>query len=342
MPQMEQAARRRARAERIGEAAAQGGSTATPTATPQTGAAPSPAANAPAANQPPPQHLSAREPPLPRRPESGSTPRGQRQHFAERPRIDDLALVQFRETVDPKSRRSCCSRPRTRLSPIMRKFGWVPAQRSNGEASRTRTRCGSSEGNEPLTPNIPVTLNTTMATASPSPHHCDRTIAICSRSRMKSPNVGNTPSRFYPFALISRHGTPQLRLTTSCTKAWSAISRSGPAGEYGYKKIDDAKAVSFKVTNGWLGITDNTGRRAALPDTNAHCRRDSRPISSAPCAPIRPTTCRIRKPSRSAAPAAPMRAVRRRQGSQRGRHLNFPLGGPRRYNKQLSSITSIF
>src|SRR3979411_2244874 len=52
MPQMEKQ-RAPARAHReLGKPAAQGGSAATPTATPQTGAAPSPAANAPAANQP--------------------------------------------------------------------------------------------------------------------------------------------------------------------------------------------------------------------------------------------------------------------------------------------------
>ena len=49
MPQMEkQRAAERAQSELV-KPAAQGGSTATPTATPQTGAAPSPAANAPAA-----------------------------------------------------------------------------------------------------------------------------------------------------------------------------------------------------------------------------------------------------------------------------------------------------
>jgi YidC/Oxa1 family membrane protein insertase len=39
--------------------------------------------------------------------------------------------------------------------------------------------------------------------------------------------------------------------------------------EYGYKKIDDAKAVNFKVTDGWLGITDKYWASALLPDTNA-------------------------------------------------------------------------
>jgi YidC/Oxa1 family membrane protein insertase len=39
--------------------------------------------------------------------------------------------------------------------------------------------------------------------------------------------------------------------------------------EYSYKKIDDAKAVSFKVTNGWFGITDKYWATALLPDTDA-------------------------------------------------------------------------
>src|SRR4029450_10837488 len=39
--------------------------------------------------------------------------------------------------------------------------------------------------------------------------------------------------------------------------------------EYPYKKIDDAKQVSFNVTNGWLGITDKYWASALLPATTA-------------------------------------------------------------------------
>ncbi len=39
--------------------------------------------------------------------------------------------------------------------------------------------------------------------------------------------------------------------------------------EYSYKKIDEAKSVNFKVTNGWLGITDKYWASALLPDTSA-------------------------------------------------------------------------
>ena len=104
MPQMEkQRAAERAQSELV-KPAAQGGSTATPTATPQTGAAPSPAANAPAANQPASAAPVSRETAIASAPRIRiDTPRVSGSISLKGARIDDLALVQFRETVDPKS-----------------------------------------------------------------------------------------------------------------------------------------------------------------------------------------------------------------------------------------------
>ena len=49
-----------------------------------------------------------------------------------------------------------------------------------------------------------------MATASPSAAPFRSTIAICSRIKDDVSNVGTAPVTLYPFALISRHGTPQV------------------------------------------------------------------------------------------------------------------------------------
>src|ERR1700694_2614034 len=79
--------------------------TTTPSTASQTGAAPAPAANAPAANQP----ASAgwvvpREAALSAGPRVKiDTPRLAGSISLKGARIDDLALVQFRETVDPSS-----------------------------------------------------------------------------------------------------------------------------------------------------------------------------------------------------------------------------------------------
>src|SRR5436309_2275270 len=70
--------------------------------------------------------------------------------------------------------------------------------------------------------------------------------------------------------------TPRVKIDTPHVAGYyilheGLIGYLGDQGlqEYGYKKIDDAKAVSLKVTNGWLGITDKYWASALLPDTTA-------------------------------------------------------------------------
>src|ERR1700704_3644589 len=101
MPQMEkQRAAERAQSELV-KPAAQGGSTTTPT-TPQTGAAPSPSANAPAANQPASAAPVSRDTAIASAPRIKiDTPRVSGSISLKGARIDDLALVPFRESVDP-------------------------------------------------------------------------------------------------------------------------------------------------------------------------------------------------------------------------------------------------
>src|SRR6266478_6502082 len=269
MPQMEkQRAAERAQSELV-KPAAQGGSTATPTATPQTGAAPSPAANAPAANQPAVAAPVSRETAIASAPRIRiDTPRVSGSISLKGARIDDLALVQFRETVDPKSPAIVLFSPSNTAEPYYAEFGWVPASGLTVKLPDQNT-LWQQEGTNPLTPNIPVTLKYDNGDGLTF----RRTIAIDDRYlftvKDEVTNVGNTPVTLYPFALISRHGTPQV--------AGYYILHEGLVGylgdqglqEYGYKKIDDAKAVSFKVTNGWLGITDKYWASALLPDTSA-------------------------------------------------------------------------
>ncbi len=150
-------------------------------------------------------------------------------------------------------------------------------------------------------------------------------------------NVGNAPVTLYPFALISRHGTPQVAGYYILHEGLIGYLGDQGLQEYGYKKIDDAKAVSFKVTNGWLGITDKYWASALLPDTIGaaagavlvQSRRHGADLSDR-------LPARIRRPSRSAAPAAPMRGCSpapRKPASSASISRSAGLGG---YNKQLA------
>src|SRR6266481_2443149 len=336
MPQMEkQRAAERAQSELV-KPAAQGGSTATPTATPQTGAAPSPAANAPAANQAAAAAPVSRETAIASAPRIRiDTPRVSGSISLKGARIDDLALVQFRETVDPKSPAIVLFSPSNTAEPYYAEFGWVPASNSTVKLPDQNT-LWQQEGANPLTPNIPVTLKYDNGDGLTF----RRTIAIDDRYlftiKDEVTNVGNAPVTLYPFALISRHGTPQV--------AGYYILHEGLVGylgdqglqEYGYKKIDDAKAVSFKVTNGWLGITDKYWAAALLPDSNAQLQAR---YSSNLVGTVRTyQTDYLQDPQTIAIGGTGSANARLFAGAKEASvvGINFPIGGLGGYNRQLS------
>src|ERR1700688_3334404 len=268
VPQMEKQ-RAAQQASELAKSATPPASTTTPSTAPQTGT-PQPAANAPAATQP-----ASTAPVVSRDTAIASPPRVKIESprlsgsiSLKGARIDDLSLVQFRETVDPVSPAIVLYSPSGTPNPYYAEFGWVPASGSTVRLP-DRDTIWEQEGQGSLTPSHPVTLRYDNGDGLTF----RRTISIDDRYlftiKHDVSNVGSAPVTLYPFALISRHGTPKV--------AGYYILHEGLVGylgdqglqEYGYKKIDDAKTVSFKVTNGWLGITDKYWAAALLPDSSA-------------------------------------------------------------------------
>ena len=102
------------------------------------------------------------------------------------------------------------------------------------------------------------------------PHHCDRRPLSVHHQGRGGNNVGNAPVTLYPYALISRHGTPKTLGYYILHEGLIGYLGDQGLQEYTYKKIDDAKKrVDFNVTDGWLGITDKYWAAALLPDTAA-------------------------------------------------------------------------
>jgi YidC/Oxa1 family membrane protein insertase len=267
IPQMEkQRAAQQAQSELAKPAPA---STTTPATSPQTGA-PVPSANAPAANQP----ASAaavvdRDTAIASAPRVKiDTPRLAGSISLKGARIDDLALVKFRETVDPASPPVVLYSPSGTESPYYAEFGWVAASGSTVKIPDQNT-LWQQEGSGNLTPSTPVTLKYDDGDGLTF----RRTISIDDRYlftiKDDVTNVGNAPVTLYPFALISRHGTPKVSGYYILHEGLIGYLGDQGLQEYAYKKIDDAKAVNFKVTNGWLGITDKYWASALLPDTSA-------------------------------------------------------------------------
>jgi len=183
-------------------------------------------------------------------------------------RIDDVALNQYRETVDPKSPAIVLFSPSQTTSPYYAEFGWVPASGSTVRLPDQNT-VWTQEGSNALSPSSPVVLKYDNGEGLTF----KRTISIDDRYLFSVKddvsNVGSTPVTLYPYALISRHGTPQVSGYYILHEGLIGYLGEQGLQEYPYKKIDDAKQVEFNVTNAWLGITDKYWASALLPDTTA-------------------------------------------------------------------------
>jgi YidC/Oxa1 family membrane protein insertase len=329
IPQMEkQRAAQQAQSELV-KPTPQPGST-----TPQTGTAPAPSAT-PAANQPASAAPVSRDTAIAAAPRVKiDTPRLSGSISLKGARIDDLALVQFRETVDPASPAIVLFSPSGTAEPYYAEFGWVPAAGSTVRIP-DQTTLWQQEGSGSLTPNSPVTLKYDNGEGLTF----RRTIAIDDRYlftvKDDVTNVGNAPVTLYPFALISRHGTPQVAGYYILHEGLIGYLGDQGLQEYGYKKIDDAKTVGFKVTNGWLGITDKYWASALLPDTNAQLQAR---FSSNLVGTVRTyQTDYLEDPQTIAIGGTATANARLFAGAKEASvvGINFPLAGLGGYNKQL-------
>ena len=192
-------------------------------------------------------------------------------------RLDDLALKQYRETVDPNSPAIELLDPAGTAHPYYAEFGWVP---SGGAATKLpdQNTVWSQDGAGSLSPSTP--LNLSFDNGEGLLFH--RTIAVDERYlftiKDTVENKSTNPVTLYPYALISRFGTPQV--------AGYYVLHEGIVGVVGdklqeikYKDIDDKKLIDFSgVTDSWFGITDKYWATALLPNNDTklqvHFRSD--------------------------------------------------------------------
>jgi YidC/Oxa1 family membrane protein insertase len=186
-------------------------------------------------------------------------------------RIDDLALLKFRETVDPKSPPIILLSPSGTPDPFYAEFGWTGAAGANAKLPTSET-VWTQVGSGALSVNHPVTLTYDNGEGL----EFRRTIAVDDKYlftlKDEVTNKGTNPIVLYPYALISRHGTPQTAGYYILHEGLIGVLGDAGLQEYTYKAIEDKKAVNFDVTNGWLGITDKYWAATLLPDTTARLK----------------------------------------------------------------------
>jgi YidC/Oxa1 family membrane protein insertase len=186
-------------------------------------------------------------------------------------RIDDISLVKFRETVDPKSPPIVLLSPSGSPDPFYAEFGWTGTAGTNVKLPTSDTVWKQS-GSGALAVGHPVTLTYDNGEGL----EFRRTISVDDKYlftvKDEVANKTANPVTLFPYALISRHGTPHTLGYYILHEGLIGVLGSDGLQEYTYKKIEEKKDVAFDVTNGWLGITDKYWAAALLPNTNAHLK----------------------------------------------------------------------
>ncbi|MBV9348063.1 MAG: membrane protein insertase YidC, partial [Pseudolabrys sp.] len=187
-------------------------------------------------------------------------------------RIDDLSLSKYRETVDPKSPPIVLLSPSGGPEPYYADFGWTgdagsPVKTPNAETVWTQ------QGGGTLTPTTPVTLTYDNGEGL----EFRRTFAVDDKYlfsvKDEIVNTSSAPAKLYPYALVSRHGTPHTLGYYILHEGPIAVLGENGLQEKNYKDFDDKdkkeKEFSFSNTKGWLGFTDKYWATALVPDPAA-------------------------------------------------------------------------
>jgi YidC/Oxa1 family membrane protein insertase len=180
-------------------------------------------------------------------------------------RVDDLSLVQYRETVDPKSPAIVLLAPSGSPHPFYAEFGWVGAAGTPVKLPNADT-VWRQEGSGALAIDRPVTL----VYDNGESLVFRRTIAVDDKYlftvKDTVTNGGAETITLYPYGLISRHGAPKIEGFYILHEGLIGVLGDEGLQEITYSKMDDKKALNFKVTNAWFGITDKYWAATLLPD----------------------------------------------------------------------------
>jgi YidC/Oxa1 family membrane protein insertase len=184
-------------------------------------------------------------------------------------RVDDLSLSQYRVTVDPNSPAVVLLSPSGTAHPFYAEFGWVGAAGATAKLPGADT-VWQQEGSGALGIDRPVTLTWDNGEGL----QFRRTIAVDDKYlftvRDEVANKSSAAVSLYPYALISRHGTPETLGYYILHEGLIGVLGDQGLQEVTYKTIEEKKNINFKVQNAWFGITDKYWAATLLPDTAAH------------------------------------------------------------------------
>ncbi len=193
-------------------------------------------------------------------------------------RMDQLELLDYRQTLAPDSPLIQVLEPVGRPNPYFAEFGWVP---ENGGIRVPDGQTVWTADATVLIPGRPVTLRWDNGEGLVF----ERRIAVDDdfmfTITQTVTNTGGEAVSLFPYGLISRWGdVPILGF-------W--ILHEGPIGvlegrlqEYTYSNVRDRGEIPFESDGGWLGITDKYWLTALVPDQRAEVQANFRFVDVGP------------------------------------------------------------
>jgi YidC/Oxa1 family membrane protein insertase len=191
-------------------------------------------------------------------------------------RIDNLSLEQYRETVDPHSPAIVLFAPSGSPEAYYAEFGWVPAAGAPVKLPGPDT-VWTQQGSGALGIDRPVTLSYDNGEGL----LFRRTIAVDDHYLFtindEVQNKSASAVTLFPYALISRHGTPKTLGYYILHEGLIGVMGDQGEQEETYKKIEEKKEEHWDAIDAWLGFTDKYWAAALLPDISArvHARFSS-------------------------------------------------------------------
>jgi YidC/Oxa1 family membrane protein insertase len=176
-------------------------------------------------------------------------------------RLDDYTLKTYHETVDPKSPDVTLLNPLGTADAYYAEFGWTSADKSVAVPGQETHWVAD---HPVLTQDQPVSLtwDNGAGLRFVRQFSIDDNFMVSVVSRVE--NSTSAAVTLYPYALVSRSGTPHTLGYTILHEGVVGVT-DGVLQEAKFGKID-LGSVSQKTTGGWLGLTDKYWLVALIPD----------------------------------------------------------------------------
>ena len=178
-------------------------------------------------------------------------------------RIDDLTMLDYKETIEENSPAVTLLSPHQSPNPYFGQFGWLPLDNLKVPDGNTLWKA-----NHPsLSPSRPLTLSWENSDKVRFIQiiEIDENFMLTVTQKVK--NNSTIPISFHPYGRIVRTDTP--------TTLGFFILHEGPIGvfndtlkEVDYDDLHEAPANTTNSTGGWIGVSDKYWLTALIPEQN--------------------------------------------------------------------------